>query len=70
MIEYRVQFRNDWSEKNGDVVPEETMPLKDAQRFIAEHPETEYVILQRTTDSEPSTWSLLPEDDSSTAGHS
>ncbi|MFG6491629.1 hypothetical protein [Microbacterium sp. P03] len=63
MMEYRVQFANAWSEKNGDEVPSETMSLEDAQRFIVDHPETEYVILVRTVGAEPSIWSLLPFDE-------
>lgn len=59
-MEYRVQFANAWSEKNGDEVPEETMSLEDARRFIADHPETEYVILRRTAGAAPSLWSLVP----------
>ncbi len=62
-MEYRVQFANAWSEKNGDEVPSETMSLEDAHRFIAHHPETEYVILRRTTGDERSIWSVLPPDD-------
>lgn len=33
-----MQFALAWSEKNGNEVPEETMPLEDARRFIADHP--------------------------------
>ncbi|MDR6200255.1 ABC-type nitrate/sulfonate/bicarbonate transport system substrate-binding protein [Microbacterium sp. SORGH_AS428] len=63
MKEYRVQFKNSWSEKNGDEVTERVMTLEDAQRFIAEHPETEYVVLERSAGDPPSIWSLLaPED--------
>lgn len=63
MKEYRVQFKNSWSEKNGDEVTERVMTLEDAQRFIAEHPETEYVVLERSAGDPPSIWSLrAPED--------
>lgn len=58
VMEYRVQFANDWSEKNGDEVASEVMPLEEAQQFIADHPETEYVILERTAGVEPSIWSV------------
>jgi hypothetical protein len=61
-MENRVQFSNAWSEKDGDAVPSETMSLEDAQRFIADHPETESVILHRTAGAEPSIWSALPSD--------
>ncbi|QCQ17138.1 hypothetical protein [Microbacterium sp. RG1] len=61
--EYRVQFKNYWSERNGDEVTERVMTLADARRFIAEHPETEYVILQRSAGDPPSIWSLLAEEE-------
>lgn len=63
MEEYRVQFKNWWSEKNGDEVPEQVMALEDARRFIAQHPETEYVILRRDAGDPPSVWSPLPTED-------
>ncbi|WP_460738559.1 hypothetical protein [Microbacterium neimengense] len=64
MKEYRVQFKNAWSERNGDEVTARVMSLEEARRFIAEHPETEYVILQRTAGDPPSIWSVLaPEDE-------
>jgi hypothetical protein len=68
--EYRVQFANAWSEKTGDEVPSETMSLEHAQRFIADHPDTAYVILERTAAAEPSIWSLLQDDDPSIAERS
>ncbi|MEV8136759.1 hypothetical protein [Microbacterium aurantiacum] len=63
MTEYMVQFRNYWSEKNGDVRPDGTMSLNEAQRYVAEHPETEYVILHRTGGAEPSLWTPVAPDD-------
>jgi len=63
VTEYRVQFKNAWSERNGDEVTERVMSLGDARRFIAEHPETEYVILQRSAGDPPSIWSLLAEEE-------
>jgi hypothetical protein len=64
MKEYRVQFKNYWSEKNGDEVTARAMSLEEARRYIAEHPETEYVVLQRTAGDPASIWSLLsPEDE-------
>lgn len=59
MKEYRVQFKNAWSERNGDEVTERVMSLEDARRFIAERPETEYVILERTAGDPPSIWSVF-----------
>ncbi|WP_230006023.1 hypothetical protein [Microbacterium sp. Bi128] len=59
MMEYRVQFANYWSEKNGDEVTEETMSLEDARRWISRHPQTEYVILQREADLPGAIWSLV-----------
>ena len=58
-MEYRVQFANYWSEKNGDEVTDEIMSLEDARHWIANHPQTEYVILQREADAPGSIWSLL-----------
>jgi hypothetical protein len=63
VTEYRVQFKNAWSERNGGEVTERVMSLGDARRFIAEHPETEYVILQRSAGDPPSIWSLLAEEE-------
>ncbi len=62
MKEYRVQFKNYWSEKNGDEVTGRVMSLANARRYIAEHPETEYVILERTAGDPPSIWSLFSPD--------
>lgn len=59
MREYRVQFANYWSEKNGDEVTDETMSLEDARRWVANHPQTEYVILHREADAPGAIWSLL-----------
>jgi hypothetical protein len=59
-MEYRVQFANYWSEKNGDEVTDEIMSLEEARTWISEHAHTEYVILQREAGSPPSIWSLLP----------
>lgn len=61
--EYRVQFKNSWSERNGDEVTDRVMSLEDARRYIAEHPETEYVILERTEGDPPSVWSLISSED-------
>jgi hypothetical protein len=58
-MEYRVQFANYWSEKNGDEVTDETMSLEDARRWVSNHPQSEYVILQREADAPGSIWSLL-----------
>ena len=64
MKEYRVQFADYWSERNGDEVTDRVMSLEDARLYIAQHPETEYVILERTAGEPPSIWSLLsPEDE-------
>lgn len=46
------------------------MPLEDAQRFIADHPDTAYVILQRRANPEISSWSLLQFDYSGIAERS
>ncbi|WP_139327305.1 hypothetical protein [Microbacterium sp. RURRCA19A] len=59
MKDYRVQFANSWSEKNGDEVTDETMSLEEARRWISNHPQTEYVILERESDAPGSVWSLL-----------
>ncbi|UIN31014.1 hypothetical protein [Microbacterium binotii] len=63
MKEYRVQFKNAWSERNGDEVTARVMSLEAARRFIADHPETEYVILQRSAGDPSSIWSLAPENE-------
>lgn len=59
MREYRVQFANYRSEKTGDEVTNETMSLEDARRWVANHPQTEYVILHREADTPGAIWSLL-----------
>lgn len=58
-MEYRVQFKNYWSERNGDDVTDEVTSLEDARRWILNHPQTEYVILQREVDVPGSIWSVL-----------
>lgn len=58
MREYRVQFANHWSEKNGDQVTDEAMSLADARQWVASHPEGEYVILQRERDAPGAIWTL------------
>ncbi len=35
------------------------MSLEDARRWVSNHPQTEYVILQREADAPGSLWSLL-----------
>ncbi len=47
------------SGRNGDQVTDRVMSLEDARRYIAEHPETEPVIPERTAGEPPSIWSLL-----------
>lgn len=59
MTEYRVQFANYWSEKNGDEVTDEVMSLEDARRSVSNHPRSEYVILQREADLPGAIWSVV-----------
>lgn len=60
MIEYRVQYANHSSEIRGDELTDDIMSLAEACTWISEHPQTEYVILQREAGAPPSLWSLLP----------
>ncbi|MET0886088.1 MAG: hypothetical protein ABWX92_06520 [Mycetocola sp.] len=60
MIEYRVQYANYSSEKTGEELADEIMSLEQARAWISEHPQTEYVILQREAGSSLSLWSPLP----------
>lgn len=43
------------------------MSLDEAQRYVAEHPETEYVILHRTGGAKPSLWTPVAPDVASEA---
>lgn len=60
MIEYRVQYAKYSSEISGDELTNEIMSLEEARAWISEHPQVEYVILQREAGAPPSLWSLVP----------